>query len=415
MHVHKLLRQLGKPPVLQRAFATEATAGIHFGLTEEQRSLQELARRFAREDMMPKSATYDATGEYPREIFNKAWELGLVNMHIPTAYGGAGLHALAGVIVGEELAYGDTGMMAAIEINTVAEIPIILAGTDSQKREYLGRMIAEPLQAAYCVTEPGAGSDVAGIQTRAVQKGDEWVLNGNKMWITNAGVANWYFVLARTGASTDGPSSAFTCFIVDRETTGITVGKKERMMGQRCSDTRGISFEDVRVPATNVLGSPGNGFKVAMAAFDFTRPPVAAGAVGLARRALDEAMAYALQRKAMGKPIAQHQAIAFMIADMAAGIEAARLLTHRSAWLADVGRSNTREAAMAKLFAGEHCNKVVYDAVQIFGGAGFCEEFPVAKLARDSRIYSIYEGTSQIQKLIISRALLSDLAATMPG
>jgi acyl-CoA dehydrogenase len=202
--------------------------------------------------------------------------------------------------------------------------------------------------------------------------------------------------------------------VVDANTPGITIGKKEQNMGQRCSDTRGITFEDVRVPAKNVLGTPGIGFKVAMGAFDFTRPPVAIGAVGLARRAMDEAIAYSLQRKTMGKPIAQHQAVAFMIADMAAGIEAARLLTYKSAWLIDNGIRNTAWASMAKLFAAEHCNKVVSDAVQIFGGAGYNEDMPVAKLMRDAKIYQIYEGTSQIQRMIISRELLVDPSKTTP-
>lgn len=268
----------------------------------------------------------------------------------------------------------------------MAEAPVIIAGNDWQKKEYLGRMTSQPLQASYCVTEPGAGSDVAGIKTRAEKKGDEWVINGSKMWITGAGHANWYFVLARTGGAQDGASSAFTAFIVDRNTPGITVGKKEINMGQRCSDTRGVTFEDVRVPAKNVLGAPGKGFLVAMGAFDSTRPPVAAGAVGLARRAMDEAMAYAQQRKTMGKPIAQHQAIAFMLADMAVGIEAARLLTYKAASIVDGGQRNTMFASMAKLFAADHCNKVVSDAVQIFGGAGYNTEMPVEKLMRDAKV-----------------------------
>jgi len=254
------------------------------------------------------------------------------------------------------------------------------------------------------VTEPGAGSDVAGLATTAVKKGDEWVLNGQKMWITNGGVANWYFVLAKTDAS-KGASAGFTGFIVDADTPGITVGRKEINLGQRCSDTRGITFEDVVVPAANVLGAEGVGFKVAMGAFDHTRPPVAAGAVGLARRAMDEAIAYATERKTMGVPIAHHQAVSFMIADMAIGIEAARSLTHKSAWEIDQGRKNTMFASMAKAFAGDHANKVAADAVQIFGGNGFNTEYPVEKLMRDAKIYQIYEGTSQIQRLIISREI----------
>jgi len=232
------------------------------------------------------------------------------------------------------------------------------------------------------------------------------VINGSKMWITNGGVANWYFVLAKT-ASTGRTGSDFTGFIVDADTPGITPGRKEVNLGQRCSDTRGITFEDVRVPDVNRLGAEGVGFKVAMGAFDHTRPPVAAGAVGLARRAMDEAIQYATERKTMGVPIAQHQAVAFMIADMAIGIEAARGLVHKSAYEIDQGRKNTVFASMAKAFAGDHANKVAADAVQVFGGNGFNTEYPVEKLMRDAKIYQIYEGTSQIQRLIIAREIFS--------
>lgn len=400
--------------VATRQFSS-STGGFSVALTDEQKMIQETARNFALSEMIPKAAYHDRTGEYPHEIFKKAWELGLVNLHVPSEYGGAGLHALDGVIVAEEMAYGCTGMMTAMEGNSLASAPVIIAGNDAQKKEYLGRLTSQPLQAAYCVTEPGAGSDVAGIKTKAEKKGDEWVINGSKMWITNGGVANWFFVLARTATDPkEGAGSAFTAFVVDANTPGITVGKKEINMGQKCSDTRGITFEDVRVPAKNVLGAPGQGFKIAMGAFDFTRPPVAIGAVGLARRAMDEAIKYALQRKTMGKPIAQHQAVAFMIADMAAGIEAGRLLTYKSAWMIDNGMKNTAFASMAKLFTAEHCNKVVSDAVQVFGGAGYNEDMPVAKLMRDAKIYQIYEGTSQIQRMIISRELFVDPSKTTP-
>lgn len=383
-------------------------------LTEDQKQIQALARDFAANEMIPKAMHHDRTGEYPQEVFKKAWELGLVNLHVTGDYGGAGLHAVDGVIVSEELAYGCSGMMTAMEANSLASAPVILAGNHEQKKEYLGRLTSAPLQAAYCVTEPGAGSDVAGLKTRAEKKGDEWVVNGNKMWITNGGVANWYFLLARTGGPTESAGNAFSAFIIDRDTPGITVGKKENNMGQRCSDTRGITFEDVRVPAKNMIGAEGKGFQIAMGAFDFTRPPVAAGAVGLSRRALDEALKYSLQRKTMGKKIAEHQAVAFLLADMATGIEAARMLTYKSASLIDNGHRNTTLASMAKVFASEHSAKCVHSAVQVFGGLGFSEDAPVAKLYRDQKIYEIYEGTSQIQRAIISRALLSDIYKTTP-
>lgn len=256
------------------------------------------------------------TESYGKEIIKKAWELGLVNTHIEAKYNGMDLGVLDSAIISEELAYGCTGIQTAIEANNLAEAPLVVAGNDAQKKKYLGRMTEEPLVASYGVTEPGAGSDVAGLKTNAVKKGDKWVLNGQKMWITNAGHANWFFVLART--EQDVPTSkAFTGFIVDGDTPGIQRGRKEINMGQRASDTRGVTFEDVVVPEENVLGKPGDGFKIAMNAFDITRPLVAAGAVGLARRAMEEATKYALERKTMGTHIFNHQAVAFMLADMA--------------------------------------------------------------------------------------------------
>lgn len=403
------LARLG--PRAARSYSTEAMedgyeATYSLQLSEEQHALKELARDFAANEMAPMAAHYDQTMEFPQPIFEKAWELGLVNTHVPESCGGLGLGCFEGVLIGEELAYGCTGIMTAMEANGLAAAPVILAGSEEQKKEYLGRLTEAPLQAAYCVTEPGAGSDVAGLATTAVKKGDDWVINGNKMWITNGGVANWYFVLAKTDP-TKGAGSGFTAFVLDADTPGITVGRKEINLGQRCSDTRGITFEDVVVSDKNRLGAEGVGFKVAMGAFDHTRPPVASGAVGLARRAMDEAIQYATERKTMGVPIAQHQAVSFMIADMAIGIEASRSLVHKSAWEIDQGRKNTIFASMAKAFAGDHANKVAADAVQIFGGNGFNTEYPVEKLMRDAKIYQIYEGTSQIQRLIIAREIFA--------
>ncbi|KAI9012711.1 acyl-CoA dehydrogenase/oxidase [Gaertneriomyces semiglobifer] len=390
-----------------RGFASEASSfeGIGFSLTEEQRELQDLARKFTEKEITPNAAHHDRTGEYPTEILKKAWEVGLMNLHIPAECGGMGLGVLDCAIVTEEMAYGCTGIQTAAEANGLAQAPVIIAGNDFQKKKYLGRMTEEPLMCAYGVTEPGAGSDVAGLQTRAVKKGDKWVINGSKMWITNGGKANWYFVLARTDDKA-GTGKAFTGFIVDGNTPGITVGKKELNMGQRASDTRGLTFEDVVVPEENVLGEVGAGFKIAMGAFDITRPLVAAGAVGLARRALDEAAKYSLERKTMGRPIADHQAVAFMLADMAIGVEASRNLVWKAAWLRDQGKRNTYWASIAKAYASEVANKNAADAVQIFGGNGFNTEYPVEKLMRDAKIFMIYEGTSQIQRLVISRGVL---------
>lgn len=384
-----------------------ASAGPCFGLSDDQKQMQDIARKFAREEIIPVAAHHDKTGEYPWDIVKKAWSVGLLNNHIPTELGGLGLDVFTTCLIAEELAYGCTGIMTALEASSLGQTPVLLSGNEAQKKKYLGRLLEEPLVAAYCVTEPGAGSDVNGVKTRAEKKGDEYILNGQKMWITNGGVANWYFVLARTNPDPKAPASkAFTGFIVERETPGLTPGRKEQNMGQRASDTRGITFEDVRVPKENVLIGEGAGFKIAMGTFDKTRPPVAAGAVGLAQRCLDEALKYSLERKTFGVPIAHHQAISFILADMAIGVETARLAYQLSAWEVDQGRRNSYYASIAKCHAADMVNKVASDAVQVFGGNGFNSEYPVEKLMRDAKIYQIYEGTSQIQRLIISRNML---------
>ncbi|KAJ1873376.1 hypothetical protein LPJ55_002327 [Coemansia sp. RSA 990] len=386
------------------ASSDSTPASLGFQLSEDQLNIQNTARQFARDVIIPAAPHHDKTGEYPTEIIKQAWELGLVNTHIPSEYGGLGLGVFDTALVSEQLAYGCSGIQTAIEANGLAEAPVILAANDAQKKKYLGRMSEEPLMAAYCVTEPGAGSDVAGAKTTAVKKGDKWIVNGQKMWITNGGKANWYFLLAKTDPAANA-GKAFTGFIADADSPGITVGRKEWNMGQRASDTRGITFEDVEVPDENRLGDVGQGFKIAMGAFDITRPLVASGAVGLAQRAMDEAAAYSVQRKTMGKPIVAHQAVAFMLADMAIQIEASRMMVWRAGWLRDQNKRNTYYASIAKALASETANKCASDAVQIFGGNGFNSEYPVEKLMRDAKIFTIYEGTSQIQRLIISRTI----------
>lgn len=395
-------------PLLVRGYAhASGSGGISFELNETQQEFQALARKFCREEIIPVAAEHDRTGEYPWGIVKKAHELGLINGHIPASVGGLELSVFDGCLVAEELAYGCTGIMTALEASGLGSMPVVIAGNEAQQKKYLGRLVEEPIVAAYCVTEPGAGSDVNGVKTKAVKKGDEWILNGQKMWITNGGVANWYFVLARTNPDPKCPASkAFTGFIVERDTPGLTPGRKEQNMGQRASDTRGITFEDVRVPKENVLLGEGAGFKIAMDTFDKTRPPVAAGAVGLAQRCLDEATKYALERKAFGVPIAAHQAVAFMLADMAIGIEASRLTWMKAAAEVDLGRRNTLYASVAKALAADVANKCATDAVQVFGGNGFNSDYPVEKLMRDAKIYQIYEGTAQIQRLIVSRAII---------
>eukprot|EP00118_Oscarella_pearsei_P000157 m.4336 g.4336 ORF g.4336 m.4336 type:complete len:423 (+) comp10574_c0_seq1:87-1355(+) len=380
--------------------------GFNLTLTDDQLQFQETARKFAREEIAPQAAHFDKTGKYPKELIKKAWEIGLANLNVPEKYGGQGLGIFDSCIIGEELAWGCTGMSTAIGTNGLGQAPVILAGNDFQKKKYLGWAIEEPIAVGYCVTEPGAGSDVAGITTKAVKKGDKWVINGEKMWITNGGVADWYYVLAKTDP-TKKAGEAFTGFIVDADAPGITKGRKEWNMGQRASNTAGVKFEDVVVPSENVLGRPGMGFKISMGAFDKTRPFVACAAVGLAQRALHEAAAYSVERKAFGHLISQYQGVSFMLADMAIGVETARMITLKSAWEIDHGdKLGTYYASIAKAFASDVANKAASDAVQVFGGAGFNAEYPVEKLMRDAKIFQIYEGTSQIQRLIISRYIL---------
>lgn len=400
----------GLSSIPQSKEVAKGSTGPSLDLTEDQKQIQQLARKFGREEVLPKAAQYDKSGEYPLDLVKKAWELGLLNKHISPQYGGQGLSLFDGCMITEEVAFGCSGIATAIEANCLGEAPVILGGNEEQKKKYLGRMTEQPLTCAYCVTEPGTGSDVAGVKTTAVKKGDQYVINGQKMWITNGGVANWYYLLARTDPNPKSPASkALTGFIIERDTPGITVGRKEWNMGQRASDTRGITFEDVVVPKENVLLGEGAGFKITMGAFDLTRSPVAAAAVGLAQRALEEAGNYALERKTFGRPIIEHQAIAFMLADMAIGVETARLAYQRACLEFDSGRRNTYYASIAKAYSAEIANKCAADAVQIFGGNGYNSEYPVEKLIRDAKIYHIYEGTSQIQHVIVARELMGKL------
>lgn len=389
----------------------QQNARLSFNLTEQQNDIKELARKFAREEIVPVAAHYDKTMEYPWPIVKKAKEIGLLNSTISDKYGGPGLTLLESCIVAEEFAYGCAGIATAMESNGLAQSPVIIAGNEEQKKKYLGRLMYEndsngnPLMSAYGVTEPGTGSDVSAVKTKAVKNADgDYILNGSKMWITNAGVANWFFVLARTHPDPRAkPSEALSCFIVEADSPGVSVGRKEINMGQRASDTRGITFNDVIVPKENLLLQEGAGFKIAMGAFDKTRAPVGAIGIGLAQRALDEATRYSLERKTFGTQIANHQAVQFMLAEMAVGIECSRLTIHKAAWLYDNGHKNTQLASISKYWAAEVANKSATDAVQIFGGAGYNTEYPVEKLMRDAKIIQIYEGTAQIQKLIIAR------------
>ncbi|MEQ1502079.1 MAG: acyl-CoA dehydrogenase family protein [Myxococcota bacterium] len=374
-----------------------------FDLSEQQKALRDHAHQFAESEIRPVAEHHDRTMEYPWEVVRKAHALGLLNTHVPEKWGGLGLSCVDSAILSEELAWGCTGIGTAMEANGLALEPVIAGASDHLMQKYVAPMMEAPKMAAYAVTEPGAGSDVAGMRSTAVKKGDRYILNGTKMWITNAGVADWYFVVAYTDR--EAGYKGMTAFIVERGWKGVEVGKKEINLGQRCSDTRGISFADVEVPEENVVGQAGRGWMLAMGAFDHTRPLVAAAAVGLARAAFEHAMKYATERKTMGKPIAAHQAVAFSIAEMARDIEAGRLLVWKAAAMKDAGERNTMYASMAKAFAADSAHRIATDAVQVFGGYGYNTEYPVEKLLRDSKIFQIYEGTSQIQRMIIAKEL----------
>jgi acyl-CoA dehydrogenase len=379
---------------------------VDFNLSEEQEAIRTTARDFARNEIMRVAAKYDQTMDYPTDVIAKAHANGLLNLSMPESCGGLSISHLTQVLVVEELAYGCSAITTALTANDLALGPLIVAGSPAQLEEFARPMSEKPVMAAYCVTEPGAGSDVAAIRTTAKKDGDGYIINGEKMWITNASKASWYFLLA-TLDPTKG-SKAMVAFVIPANLPGIKPAKKEINMGQRCSDTRGITFKDVKVPKKYLLGNEGDGFKIAMRAFDLSRPMVASLAVGVAQCAMDHATKYALERKTFGKPIAEHQAVAFMIADMGKDIEAARLLVWKSAALLDEGKSNTKLASMAKCLAGDVAVRVTQDAVQVFGGYGYSSEYPVEKLYRDAKIFQIYEGTQQIQRLIISRQVFQE-------
>ncbi len=372
--------------------------------TEEQEALVQTARDFTRKEITPVAGAFDQSGEFPREILKRAWETGLMSIEVPEAYGGLGGSCLDNCLVQEEVAYGCLGFNTSLAANSLGSMPIIIAGTEEQKKKYLGRLINEYVFAAYCCSEPDAGSDVANLSTKVTRHGDEYVLNGQKRWITNGGIANFYTVLATFDKGLK--HKGIACFIVDADTPGVRAGRKEHKMGQRASNTTDVLFEDVKLTKANLLGGEGDGFKIAMKTFDRSRPWIAAGAAGVIRRAMEESRNYALERKTFGVPIAQHQAIQFMLADMAIAYESTRLLCHKAAWLVDQGDLQAIVSAYAKAHGADAAMKCTTDAVQIFGGYGYTTEYPVEKLMRDAKLLQIYEGTSQIQRVVIARNML---------
>ena len=376
---------------------------VDFTLTDEQKSMQEMAHDFAEKEIRPVAWDYDRDATWPGEVLEKAWELGLMNNHLPEEYGGAGLSTLDGCIIEEEIAWGCSGIGTSLSCNGLASAPVQLAASERLKKEYLGRLAEAPLLASFCLTEPDAGSDVSGMKTTAVKKGDKWVLNGSKCFITNGEYANWYTVYAKTDK--EAGHRGISCFIIPRD-AGVVVDKHEDKMGQRASNTATVSFNDVEIPLNHLVGEENKGFKIAMMTLDRTRPGVAAMGVGVARAAMEMAVEYSKQRVQFGVPIAMHQAIQFMIADMATKVHLARLATWNSAVLLDQGQRNTLESSHAKRFAADTAMEVTTDAVQVYGGYGFIKEYKVEKLMRDAKILQLYEGTAQIQRLVIARETL---------
>jgi acyl-CoA dehydrogenase len=376
---------------------------VDFTLSDEQKALREMAHDFAVKEIRPVAWEYDRDGTWPAEILRKAWEVGLMNSHIPEEYGGPGASYFDGCLIEEEMAWGCSGIQTSVGANGLATSPVIIGGSEEVKREYLGMLTEEPKLASFCLTEPDAGSDVSGMRTRAVRNGDKYVITGQKCFITNGGYADWYTVYAKTDP--EAGHRGISAFVVPRDDT-VIVDKKEDKMGQRASNTATITFNETEVPAGNLLGEENKGFKLAMMTLDRTRPGVAAMAVGIARAAFEFATEYSKERVQFGVPIAMHQAIQFLIADMATKIHAARLMTWNAGVLLDQGRRNTLESSHAKRFAADTAMEVTTDAVQVYGGYGFIKEYPVEKLMRDAKIMQLYEGTSQIQRLVIARETL---------
>jgi len=376
---------------------------VDFSLTDEQKNLRELAHDFAAKEIRPVAWELDRDGAWPQAIIDKAHEVGLMNTHMPEEYGGAGLNYLDGCIIEEELSWGCSGVQTSLGANGLASAPVMLGGSEQVKRQFGEELVATPKLASFCLTEPDAGSDVSGMRTRAVRKGDKYVLNGSKCFITNGSYADWFVVYAKTDP--EAGHRGISAFLVRKDAT-VIVDKKEDKMGQRASNTATITFNDTEVDARYLLGEENKGFKLAMMVLDRTRPGVAAMATGIARAAFEFATTYSKERVQFGVPIAMHQAIQFMIADMATKVHLSRLATWNSAVLLDQGKRNTLESSHAKRFAADSAMEVATDAVQVYGGYGFIKDYPVEKLMRDAKIMQLYEGTSQIQRLVIARETL---------
>ena len=380
---------------------------ISFSLTEEQKALQEMAREFAEKEMKPNAAKYDKGEEFSEDVMKKAFDVGFLTCTVPSEYGGGGMNDLDTVIISEELAAGCAGMYTTMMVNALAYTPIILFGTDEQKKKFLTPQTEKMSFASFCLTEREAGSDAGSMKTRAKKVGKEYIINGSKCFISNGGIASLYVVFANSNPEKG--MRGLSAFIVPRETPGVIIGKEEDKMGHRASNTVELTFEDVKIPEENLLGKEGIGFIVAMKTLDKTRAPVGAAGVGVARAALEYAIEYAKNRRQFGKPIALFQNTSFKIAQMAMEINAARHLVWHAAWLMDEGVPCGKESAMAKAFGSDVAMKVTTECVQILGGYGYMKDYPMEKLMRDAKLLQIYEGTNEIQRLVISREIIGPI------
>lgn len=380
---------------------------IDFSLNEEQKALQDMARKFAEKEMKPNAAKCDKGEESPESIMKKAFEVGFMTCHIPQEYGGGGLSHVDTVIISEELAYGCAGMFTTMMASSLAFTPIILFGTEEQKKKFLTPFTKELAFSSFCLTEREAGSDAGSLKTKAIKDGNDYIINGSKCFITNGGLASLYIVLALTNPQKG--ARGMSAFIVPRDTPGITVGKEEDKMGHRASNTAEVIFEDVKVPSENLLGREGRGFIIAMKTMTETRASVGAASVGVARAALEYAIEYSKTRFQFGKPIVFFQSVAFKIAQMATEINAARHLVWHSAWLVDHGKPSSKESAMAKFYSSDVAMRVTSTALDIFGGYGYMKDYPMEKLMRDAKLFQIYEGTNDIQRLVVSSEVIGPI------
>ncbi len=379
---------------------------LGFDLTEEQKELRALARKFAEQEIIPRARQYDEEEIFPREVCEKAFAAGLINFAVPKELGGPGMGVLDVCLISEELNYGCSGIANSIAANDLGVLPLLIAGSEAQKRAYLGHLTGHLSFCAFAITEPGAGSDVAAMASHYRREGDSFVINGVKHFISNGSVADWYTMFATSDRKLR--HKGISCFVLPSNLPGITKTRMHGKLGQRAADTGEIVFDNVRVPLDALVGNEGQGFEYAMKTFERSRPQIGAIATGVAQRALDECVRYARQRNAFGQPIANFQALQFMMADMAVEIEAMRLLTCKAAWSVDQGNPRNVFSSYAKVFAADACMKITTDAVQIFGGYGYMNEYPVQKLMRDAKLLQIYEGTQQIQRVVIARELLKD-------